>query len=204
MRYAPMLLVKIPKPFDSDEHSFEIKYDGYRALVYVERSGTRVMSRHGTDLTPAFPEFSNLWPRLRRSTVLDCELVVLDTMGRADFDALQRRYFARQAQIQATLVAFDVLHHGRTLIDRPLRVRAAALERLVPPADPVLMRSIPIVGRGLALHACLETAMIEGMVAKRLDSTYEQRRSRAWLKVYTDAGRATLRARMAHVRRQRR
>lgn len=163
-QYFPCLLEKAPEPFDSDEFQFDVKWDGFRALAYVTRQGTRVMSRWGTDLTPAFPELGDLWPMFRKPTVIDGELVVLDDNGLAQFDLLQKRFRSRRADIPVTLVAFDVLHHGRSVVDRTLAHRQTLLESLVSATDPLVMRSIPIVGDGRALYEHLGQKGLHALV----------------------------------------
>ena len=85
---APML-ARPGKPFDSAKHLFEVKWDGMRALAYVDDRGYRIVSRHGNDVTDRFPELGSL-AKLPSGTVLDGELVVL-CGGKPSFSLLQRR-----------------------------------------------------------------------------------------------------------------
>ncbi len=85
---APML-ARPGKPFDSADHLFEVKWDGMRALAYIDGRGCRIVSRHGNDITDRFPELGSL-ADLPAGTVLDGELVVLRD-GKPSFSLLQTR-----------------------------------------------------------------------------------------------------------------
>jgi hypothetical protein len=131
---------------------YELKWDGYRALIRVD-DGARIRSRRGVDLTAAFPDVAEAAAaQLHPSTLLDGELVIWNTDTRSlDFAALQSRLTAlassgstrRAATLArrrpASLVAFDLLlDAGTPLIGRPLRDRRRALDQLVPLLDPPL------------------------------------------------------------------
>ncbi|MGH9809820.1 MAG: ATP-dependent DNA ligase, partial [Terriglobia bacterium] len=88
-RFLPMLAVQ-SQPFDSDNHVFEVKWDGVRALVAIESSGYRVWGRKLTDYSPRYPELETLCS-LPSGTVMDGELVALRS-GRAKFGELMRRH----------------------------------------------------------------------------------------------------------------
>ena len=88
-----MLLTSSSKLPDDDHHwAFEVKYDGWRVLLYLDRGELRLISRNGHDLTERAPELDGLGAALRRRRlILDGELVVADEHGRPDFDRLQGR-----------------------------------------------------------------------------------------------------------------
>jgi len=86
----PMLAVAT-EPFDSPDYSFEIKYDGVRALAAVDGSGWRLWGRERADYTPRYPEFEVL-RRLPAGTLVDGELVACDPAGRPDLRSLLRRH----------------------------------------------------------------------------------------------------------------
>lgn len=190
-RVAPML-ARIGRPFDSDDHLFEVKWDGVRALAFCDGGGHRLHSRHRTDLAGRYPELAFL-AELPGGLVLDGELVVQGADGKPDFRAALAREQARGNRVAAvarshpiTYVAFDLLYRDfRPLLDRPLRERKQALAEVVADAGaPRLVCSDGVVGRGLDFFAAIEAQGIEGMVAKRLDSGYRPgERSDAWLKV---------------------
>lgn len=188
---APMLATTGDLPHDDGRWSYEVKWDGVRALVAVEGGRLTLTSRNGNDITAAYPELRGLGLALGSTTaLLDGELVVFDDAGRPDFGLLQSRMHARkptaamQRDTPVTLLLFDLLHlEGRSLLDAPYDERRAALEALplsgerwqVPPAFP---------GGGEAVLIVTKAQGMEGVVAKRRDSRYEPgRRSDCWVKV---------------------
>ena len=88
-RFVRPMLARPGQPFDSPDYLFEVKWDGMRALAFVDRDGQRIVSRHGNDLTEQFPELACL-AKLPPGTVLDGELVVLRN-GRPDLSLVQSR-----------------------------------------------------------------------------------------------------------------
>ena len=175
---------------------YEPKWDGYRALVAVDsRGGGRVRSRHGVDLTAAFPDIVvAAAAQLAPGTVLDGELVVWDG-HRLDFTQLQRRVIApsRAATLArhkpASFVAFDVLAIAcEDVSGRPLRERRRQLEQLRPCLSAPLQitpttSDQEIARQWLADYAAADVG-IEGLVIKALDQAYLPGR-RAWLKLRT-------------------
>jgi bifunctional non-homologous end joining protein LigD len=91
-----MLLTRAVRPFSGAGWTFELKWDGYRALA-LRGERVRLLSRHGTDLTAAFPEVAAAVANLPIGTALDAELVILDSTGRSRFDALTSRAWRRSA-----------------------------------------------------------------------------------------------------------
>lgn len=190
---APMLACAGDLPGDEARWSFEVKWDGVRAIAYVRPGRLRLESRNLNEITDAYPEVRGLLRDLgMREAVLDGEIVAFDDSGRPSFERLQRRMHVRSAAAVRRLAAstpvvyaiFDLLYlDGRSLMALPYEQRRARLEELglggdawrVPAAHP---------GRGRALLDATEAQGLEGIVAKRLDSRYEPgRRSSAWCKV---------------------
>jgi DNA ligase D-like protein (predicted ligase) len=191
--YVEPMLAKPGDPFDSDEHLFEVKWDGTRAVVYVEDGQRRIMNRRRRDITEHYPEFEFL-DELPDGTVLDGEVVVLDAAGKPDFRSLQVREQAQSpikfrtlAQATpATYIVFDQLYDRfQSLITQPLRTRREHLEattRLCE-SDRVVV-SQGIVGAGRRFHKQVLERDLEGTVAKRLGSRYlPGKRTDAWIKI---------------------
>src|SRR5216683_7608953 len=115
-RFVPPMLAKPGVPFDSPEHLFEVKWDGTRALAFVDSRGYRLVNRHRADVTDRYPELG-LLNDLPRGIVLDGEVVVL-RQGKPDFGLLLSRNQARSPlKIQflarilpVTYVVFDLLY----------------------------------------------------------------------------------------------
>lgn len=186
------MLARIGDPFDSDEHLFELKWDGVRCLSYVEGGALRMHGRRRRDLATRYPDLAFL-AELPDGTVLDGELVVLRDDGRPDFRAILSRENASAARAPsasrkhpAVYVAFDLLYErGRSLLAEPLRLRRERLQALVAEvAQPRLMLSDGVVGAGLQLFDAAREQELEGIVAKRLDAPYQPgERGDAWQKI---------------------
>jgi DNA ligase D-like protein (predicted ligase) len=187
------MLASPREAFDSDDYLFEIKWDGTRALLFVEDNTVRFVNRRRIDLTARYPEFA-LFAALPSGTVLDGEIVVLDPTGKPDFPALQSRDHAgsprRVAQgaksRPATFIAFDQLYaNGESIMPLPFTQRRDALDRTCGAlASPRLVVSRGVVGVGVAFFETTCAQGLEGMVAKRLASPYlPGKRTDAWIKV---------------------
>ncbi len=189
--FVEPMLARIGPAFDSDEHVFELKWDGIRCLAFLEDQGHRLMSRRARDMSARYPEF--VFPRqLPPGTLLDGELVILRD-GKPDFPAIlsrehargERRVLGLSRSSPATFVVFDVLYReGRPLMDLELAARREHLRRLLELADdPRLVLSEGVVGAGLRFYEEVLRLGFEGMLAKELASRYlPGRRTDAWTK----------------------
>jgi bifunctional non-homologous end joining protein LigD len=182
-RYEPMLATlteELPRAgARGGDWIFEPKWDGYRALAYVRDTEVELKSRRGNDLTERFADVARALPRALRSPscVLDGEVCALDSSGRSSFSLMQ------QGKGRLVYFVFDVLEiDGEPLLSLPLEERRERLEALLDPRS----QTIRVSGTfedGEALLDAAEKQGLEGVMAKRLSSAYEQRRSRNWLKV---------------------
>ncbi len=186
---SPMLATAVDEPFDDKDWLFELKWDGYRALVQIDRDGlVAIVSRNGNDFTKKFPELAQLADAFKeRPLLIDGEIVVLDAAGRPSFSALQERLdrFGRSSpQLNpVTFVAFDILYgNGRDLRDEPLETRKSILESMLTGRGPAMF-SKHVLRDGKGLFELAQSSGLEGIVAKRRASTYQTRRSRDWLKI---------------------
>ena len=192
-RILPMLAGAGDVPADEAAWSFEVKWDGVRAIAYVQPGRLRIESRNLREITDGYPEVRGLIAQLgMREAVLDGELVAFDGEGRPSFERLQRRMHVTAPGTVRRLAAstpvvyaiFDLLYlDGHSLMGRPYAERRERLEALelagagwrVPAAHP---------GQGRQLLSATGTQGLEGIVAKRLDSRYEPgRRTGAWIKI---------------------
>lgn len=189
-RLEPMLCSS-GAPFDSPDHLFEVKWDGVRAIAYID-GDLRLHGRRRSDLAPRYPELQFL-RGLPAGTVLDGELVVLGEDGRPDFPAILARENGTPARAgdasrhrPVVFIAFDLLYeHARSLLTEPLRERRQRLERLIAAAGSGrLSLSEGIVGQGTAMFEAIRQRALEGMVAKDLASPYRPgERGPAWRKI---------------------
>ena len=190
---VPMMATAGALPVDEEAWSFEIKWDGVRALSYVENGVISMESRNLNDITPRYPEVHGLAAQLGgRSAILDGEVVAFDETGRPSFGRLQNRMHlagernvaARMADTPVVYLLFDVLHlDGQPTMGLPYTERREILEELSL-AGPCWQTPAAHPGDGQALRVVSKAQGLEGIVAKRLASTYTPgRRSREWVKV---------------------
>jgi len=177
---------------EGDGWTYEVKWDGMRALAFVEDGRLRVQSSNERDVTVSWPELADLPAALPVTTaLLDGELIATDDAGRPSFSRLQQRMHLtnpaearrRSTSVPVTYVVFDLLHlDGHDLMDQALTDRRRLLEGVVEPGPS--WRCSPVHDDGEALLAAADQQGLEGVVAKRLDSTYQPgTRTRLWRKV---------------------
>lgn len=190
----PMLAELGRLPADDTGWAYELKWDGIRAVGYLEAGSLHLESRNGNDLTVSFPELAGLGEALGDATlVLDGEIVAFGPDGRPSFQQLQPRVHttdrlraARLAETQpVTYVVFDLLYQdGALLVDLPYLERRRRLEALGLEAPPRCALSTRFEGPGGDVFAASKQQGLEGIVAKRLSSPYRVgRRSFEWTKV---------------------
>ncbi|MGH3130635.1 MAG: DNA polymerase ligase N-terminal domain-containing protein, partial [Gaiellaceae bacterium] len=184
--YFPMLASLAKEVPRGDDWLFEVKWDGYRALVTIRGGEVGLTSRNGNDLTGRFAEVARAVEKAVRTPdcVLDAEVCALDERGRASFSAMQTGRSHGLA-----LYVFDVLEvEGEPLVDLPLTERRKRLERLVDRRSRTVRLS-EAFDDGEALLAAAKEQGLEGVIAKRAGSRYlPGKRSRDWLKIKTHEG----------------
>ncbi len=188
----PMLATSIEKPFDSDEWLFEIKWDGYRSVAFVENGRVRLVSRNDNDMTALYPELADLPTYLRaKQAIIDGEVVAVDEQGRPSFSLMQQRTGIRHGRFRAPgrqnvpvlYYAFDLIFlDGFDLRKVNLEDRKQLLNDILV-AGNNLHFSDHQVGHGNALFQVAAQRGLEGIIAKRRTSCYEERRTREWLKI---------------------
>ena len=170
---------------DGAEWMYEVKFDGYRALLMKEGKEIRIRSRNDKDLTRTYPSIAAAGARLRAErAVVDGEIVALDRGGRPSFQALQHR----GAHPGHTIVfyAFDLLHvDGDDLMSTPLVARRARLPEVLDESGVQL--SIELPGAASEVIDAVRGLGLEGVIAKRKTSRYTPGdRNTAWLKLKLD------------------
>ncbi|MDO8212997.1 DNA ligase D [Conexibacter sp. CPCC 206217] len=188
---------ELPPHAEDARWGHEVKWDGIRALLWVDHGQVRIESRTQKEITARYPEVRPIGRALAArgayEVLLDGELVALDEHGKPSFERLQGRMNAgSEASIRravrghpVTYVIFDLLHRdGRSLLDVPYAERRAQLEALELGGGDAWRVPSYHRGNGAALLAATREQGLEGIVAKRLDSRYEPgRRSGAWRKL---------------------
>ena len=179
-----MLATLVDEPFDRAGWSFEIKWDGYRAIAEVGSRGVKLYSRKQTPFTDTFPPIVESLKQLGHTGILDGEVVVLDDRGRSRFQLLQNYHKTGAGRLMYCV--FDLLFlDGRDLRHEPLRVRRQLLSSILP-ESPNVMLSESVADRGIAFfHAAVRNGL-EGVIAKDEESPYrEGMRGPEWLKIKT-------------------
>jgi len=188
----PMLATPVDQPFDGSEWLFEIKWDGYRAIAFIENGKSRLVSRNQNELTARFPELKDL-PKFvhAKTAILDGEVVALDDEGRASFSLMQQRTgfraggrrSAANADVPVLYYAFDLLYlDGYDWRKLPLEERKKKLASILITGD-ALRYSDHYEKQGKALFEMARAKGLEGILAKKRDSIYQERRSTDWLKI---------------------
>jgi bifunctional non-homologous end joining protein LigD len=189
---APMLASIAARPPSGDEWLYEVKWDGVRAISFIEDNQLRLFSRTQKRCDRQYPELSVLPRLIKASTaILDGEITVLDEKGRSSFNLIQPRisvadpnsiaHLARSTPV--TLFLFDLLYlDGYDLRGVPLENRRKLLAAIVTPAERVHVSDY-FVANGDAMLEAARAHGLEGIIAKRRDSKYEGRRGGEWLKI---------------------
>ena len=176
---APMKATLGALPADDDGWAYEIKWDGYRTLAFVDSGRVRLQSSNLIDVTTKYPELEPLAAAVAvPSAILDGELVVLDDAGRPRFELIQRH------ERQAAFYAFDLLAlDGYDTVSLPYEDRRRLLDQVLT-TGPNWMVPAHRIGDGRALLDATAAQELEGVMAKRLGSTYlPGKRSPSWRKV---------------------
>jgi bifunctional non-homologous end joining protein LigD len=189
---APMLATLTTHPPSGEQWLYEVKWDGVRAIVFVEDNQLRILSRNGKRCEQQYPELTVLPHFLKASSaILDGEIAVLDENGRSSFSLIQPRisvadpnsiaHLARSTPV--TLFLFDLLYlDGYDLRGVPLEDRKRLLEKILTPTDHIRF-SGHFSANGDAMLEAARAHGLEGILAKRRASKYEGRRNQDWLKI---------------------
>jgi bifunctional non-homologous end joining protein LigD len=190
----PMLATLVDEPFNDPEWIFEVKLDGYRAVGFVGRGRTRLVSRNQNEFTDDFPEIAEgLAAHLKaKEAIVDGEICALDDQGRPSFSLMQQRTgfdpgrLRRNARDQAVPIVyylFDILYlDGYSLLRLNMEERKELLRQVLK-ADSRFRYSEHFLEQGVPLYRAAQAQRLEGIIAKRRKGCYLQKRTREWLKV---------------------
>jgi DNA ligase D-like protein (predicted ligase) len=179
---TPMAAQVVKRLPEGPNWTYELKFDGYRALIIKDEQHVEVRSRKNKDLTGMYRGIAAAGSRLNADqAVVDGEIVALDAQGSPSFQALQHR--GSHPGHQIVFYAFDLLHlDGRDLTAEPLLKRRALLPRVLHGSG--LLSSQELPGTVAAIVEAVRGLGLEGVIAKRKDSLYEPgERSDAWQKL---------------------
>ncbi len=179
----PMLATLVGEPFDDPDWSFEVKWDGYRAIAYINNGKVRLSSRNQKPFTEKYYPLAEAFSKWQAGAVLDGEILVLGPGGKADFGALQN--WRSEADGDLVYYAFDLLwYKGHNLMELPLSDRQAILEAVLPKDDDRIRLSRVFDTSGVEFFRAAGKMGLEGIIAKKKSSAYlPDSRSRNWLKI---------------------
>jgi bifunctional non-homologous end joining protein LigD len=191
-RMAPMLATLTEKAFSDPKWLFEIKWDGVRALAWINKGKLTLRARSGSDITSHYPELAGLPKAFSgHQGILDGEIAVLDRDGRSNFEKLQSRIHHRNpgqkllVEYPAVYLAFDLIYcDGYDLREVPLLPRKQLLRTILHNSDTIRFSDHQLE-KGKELFELVKQKELEGIIAKRIDSRYVNQRSPNWLKLKT-------------------
>jgi DNA ligase D-like protein (predicted ligase) len=185
-----MLIAKNMPAFDSPDHFYELKFDGMRALAYMDGDYLELRNKRNKSITATFPELAGISKQANKRCILDGEIIVMSE-GKPDFSQLQRRALTSNTfkarisadALPASFVAFDIIFAGASDLTRtPLSTRKEILENAISPSGRLAVSKITL-NQGIALYNAAERGQLEGIVAKRKDSLYYYgKRTHDWIK----------------------
>ncbi|MHA4809401.1 DNA ligase D [Flavitalea flava] len=180
----PMLATLVDKPFEEEGWLYEIKWDGYRALSYLNKGEVEIRSRNNKSFNEKFYPVYNALKQWKVNAVVDGEIVVIDEKGKSRFGDLQN--WRSEADGELICYLFDILWlEGRDLTALPLSERREILRPLVP-EEGILRLSQNFKVSGPEFFAAAKKMGLEGIMAKKEESLYTPGiRTREWLKIKT-------------------
>jgi bifunctional non-homologous end joining protein LigD len=178
----PMKATLVDEPFDDPGWFYEVKWDGYRAVGFVDKGGAELVSRNNLSFDKFYP-IVNLLKEWKINVVIDGEIVVLNDKGLSDFGALQN--WRSEADGNLVYYVFDILwYEGKNLTGLPLKDRLAILQDVLPTSDDRVRQSKVFEASGIEFFKAAEKIGLEGIIAKKASSVYtSDLRSREWLKI---------------------
>lgn len=183
VKVSPMLTKLVDKPFDKKGWIFEIKWDGYRAIAFKDKD-VQLVSRGRQSFNRLFPSIIAELKKIRGDFIIDGEIAILDKKGISQFQLLQN--YQRKKEGTPYYYVFDILsYRKRDLAKHPLIERKSILKKLLQetPGLSHIKYSDHINEKGIAFFNKAKKLGLEGIIAKKADSTYQFRRSSDWVKI---------------------
>lgn len=181
LKLKPMLATLVDKPFDSEDWIFEVKWDGYRALGFINKGAVDLKSRNDKSFNEKFYPVYDALTNWKINAVVDGEIVVIDESGKPTFGGLQN--WRSEADGTLLYYLFDILwYEGKDLTELTLVERRQILKSIMP-KDSTIRLSDDFALTGSEMFDAAKNMGLEGIMAKKKDSTYVQDRSKQWLKI---------------------
>lgn len=179
-KVKPMLATAIKKPFNKEGWIYELKLDGYRIIGHWYQNKLTLHSRKLLNYTKYYPSLIDEFKKIKHEVLVDGEIVSINDEGKPDFDLLQKSGGFIQYYI------FDILWiNGYDITSFPLSSRKKLIKKILPDSD--ILKFSASFTDGVALFNTVKQQGLEGIVAKKADSTYAPgMRSKSWLKLNTE------------------
>jgi bifunctional non-homologous end joining protein LigD len=178
----PMKATLVDEPFDDPDWLYEVKWDGYRAIAFINKSDAQLISRNNLSFDKYYP-IIKLLKDWKINAVIDGEILVLNDKGISEFGALQN--WRSEADGELVYYVFDILwYEGKNLMGLPLKDRLAILKDILPTNDDRIRQSKVFEANGIEFFKAATKIGLEGIIAKKASSVYtSDLRSREWLKI---------------------
>ena len=179
----PMLATLVNEPFDDLDWQYEVKWDGYRALAFINNGEVDLLSRNNKTFNEKFYPIYHQLQQWKFNAVLDGEILVLTEKGISHFGNLQN--WRSEADGELVYYVFDLLwYEGKNLMNLPLNERQGLLKEILPTGDDSIRISKVFKASGTDFFHAAERMGLEGIIAKKSNSTYSaDSRSKEWLKI---------------------
>ncbi|MFA6087138.1 DNA ligase D [Mucilaginibacter sp.] len=179
----PMLATLVNEPFDDPDWVYEVKWDGYRTLGFINNGDVQLLSRNNKDFNEKYYPIKELLESWKINAVIDGEILVLTDKGVSNFGALQN--WRSEADGRLVLYVFDILwYDGKDLMGLPLIERQAILKEVLPTDDDRVRLSQVFKANGMEFFEAAGKIGLEGIMAKKASSIYvSNNRSKEWLKI---------------------
>lgn len=179
----PMLATLVDEPFDDPNWLFEVKWDGYRTLAFIENGQVQLMSRNNKSFSEKYYPLRQAMEQWSINAVIDAEILVINEKGISDFGALQN--WRSEPDGELVMYVFDLLwYEGKNLMNLPLNLRQAVLKEILPVDNDRIRLSHVFPANGHEFFEAAEKLGLEGIIAKKGSSKYvPDQRSKEWLKI---------------------
>ena len=187
--FTPMLLKEIDKPFNSKKYYYELKYDGYRALIFVNKNEIYIQSRNKNDITFLYPELSNIKKIINKNVIFDGEIVIFEN-NKPSFNKISKRSKLKNKNIikkesinnPVIFIAFDILYENKDLTNLPLIERKKILGKYQD--TDFFIKSKVYLNNGIKLYNFVKKNNLEGIVIKDINGLYHiNKRTSDFIKV---------------------
>jgi len=181
-----MLATLVDKPFDEPGWSYEIKWDGYRAIAYLQKGNVDLISRNNKSFNEKFYPILQELKKWKKNAILDGEIIVINNEGISDFEALQN--WRSEADGHLIFYVFDLLwYEGYSLMELTLEERREKLQSIFSGEENMIRVSAEVDAGGIELFDVAARMGLEGIIAKKKTSTYHPgARTKEWLKIKTE------------------